>query len=247
MPHAYGYLLDTHDPRDLLFTALKPDAALPRRVDLSETGHMPPVLDQGQLGSCTAHGTLGVFGYAARKTGITDPALSRLQLYYDTRALEGTVDQDAGGQIRDAIKAAAAGVAPETDWPYDIAKFAHKPPKKAVTDAAQNLALTYQRVACDQLHYMSALASGWPIVDGMPVYESMETEQAAQTGVVPMPQPGEQLLGGHCTFTYGYDLDAGVWFCRNSWGDQWGQKGDFTLPLPYVKLKSDAWLITAVS
>ena len=52
---------------------------------------------------------------------------SRLFIYYNERVIEGTVGSDAGAQIRDGIKVVAKqGVPPETDWPYDIAKFAQQ-------------------------------------------------------------------------------------------------------------------------
>ena len=63
---------------------------------------------------------------------------SRLFIYYNERVIEGTVDTDSGAQIRDGIKVVAKqGVPPETDWPYDIAKFADKPPAKAFTRRAE--------------------------------------------------------------------------------------------------------------
>ena len=50
---------------------------------------------------------------------------SRLFLYYNERALEGTVSTDSGAQIRDGIKSVASqGDCPESIWPYDVTKFA---------------------------------------------------------------------------------------------------------------------------
>jgi hypothetical protein len=42
------------------------------------------------------------------------------------------------------------------------------------------------------------LAEGYPFVLGFTVYESFESDTVAQTGIVPMPRSGEQVLGGHC-------------------------------------------------
>jgi hypothetical protein len=53
--------------------------------------HCPPVMDQGELGSCTAHGITGALRYEMKRAGQPDVPLSRLQLYFDERAIEGTV------------------------------------------------------------------------------------------------------------------------------------------------------------
>ena len=69
---------------------------------------------------------------------------SRLFIYYNERVIEGTVDTDSGAQIRDGIKVVnKQGAAAEKDWPYDIAKFAEKPPAKAFADALKDRAVSY--------------------------------------------------------------------------------------------------------
>jgi C1A family cysteine protease len=64
-PHAWlGCRRDARDPRDHRFVpAPSTLAALPAAVDLR--AHCPPVMDQGELGSCTAHGITGALRYAA--------------------------------------------------------------------------------------------------------------------------------------------------------------------------------------
>jgi len=49
------------------------------------------------------------------------------------------------------------------------------------------------------------LASGFPFVFGFAVYESLETEEVIRTGVIPMPQTNERMLGGHAVMAVGYD------------------------------------------
>lgn len=249
--HSYGWVKDQHDPRDLTYSAPAPVIEqLPASVDLSTDAAMPPVWDQGQLGSCTAHGTLACFLWASNKLGVGDPMLSRLMLYYDTRALEGTVGSDSGGQIRDAIKAAAGGVCPESMWPYDIDRFTVQPPPVARQAASANMAISYERVAQDARHMKACLAEGFPIDIGFTVYQSLESPEVASTGIVPMPQAGEQILGGHCVAVVGYDDATRRWKCRNSWGDQWGDRGSFYLPYEFLtdpQLASDFWVVRTVS
>lgn len=252
--HSYGYTFDGIDVRDRdelteasALPPIQPVNALPRIVDMSPSPAMPPVWDQGQLGSCTAHGSLAAYHFVAANSGLTVPMLSRLQLYYCSRAMEGTADQDSGAQIRDVMKVLhTQGVAPESEWPYDITQFAVAPPAQAMTDAPNHESLVYFRVLPSLTRVLNRLSQGFVIVDGMPVYESMETQEVANSGEVPLPEPGEKLLGWHCTATVGYDLDRQVLKKRNSWGTGWGKAGYFEVPFAYLNLMSDRWAIRTV-
>jgi hypothetical protein len=84
---------------------------------------------------------------------------------------------------------------------------------------------------------------------GMPVYESFESDAVAKTGVVPMPKPGEQVLGGQCVVAVGYDNAKRQFIVRNSWGIKWGQHGYCTMPYEYLlnpQLASDFWTLRSV-
>jgi len=247
--HKYGWRKDLPDVRDQYLKLTTP-TTLPAETNVF-VQYNPPVLDQGQLGSCTAHGIGTALQFERMKQGLVPNFTpSRLFIYYAERVIEGTVREDSGAEIRDGIKAIATlGAPPESDWPYNIDKFADKPPKQAYKDALGNKALTYFRVSQNLSIMKSCLAAGYPFVIGFSVYESFESAQVAQDGKVPMPQPDEQLLGGHCVITYGHDDKAGVFRCRNSWGTEWGDNGNFTMPYTYLtnaNLASDFWTIRLV-
>jgi len=90
------------------------------------------------------------------------------------------------------------------------------------------------------------LASGYPFVVGFSVYDSFESRNVAETGTVPMPTNGEQLLGGHAVLCIGYDDSTGRFLLRNSWGSNWGSKGNFTMLYEYLlnnDLSDDFWTI----
>ena len=176
---------------------------------------------------------------------------SRLFIYYNERVMEGTVNEDSGAQIRDGIKSVAQqGDCPETLWPYDITKFAVKPPAQCYQQALKFKALQYQRLSQILNQLKGCLASGYPFVFGFTVYSSFESQQVAQTGHAPMPSPPEASVGGHAVMAVGYD-DSQNWFIvRNSWGVGWGMQGYFTLPYAYLleqNLANDFWTIRIVS
>ncbi len=242
----YGWVPQLPDLRDAQLK-IQAVTSLPSSVDLSSKPDMPPVYDQGQLGSCTGNAIAGAVDYDNHK--ITGKFLtpSRLWIYYQERVIEGTVAEDAGGQIRDGIKSVnQLGVCPETDWPYDIATFAKKPPKKDYTDALKDRALTYEAVTQELFALKSVLASGLPIVFGFTVYESFESQAVATSGVVPMPAPKEKVVGGHAVVLIGYNDAVDRFRVRNSWGTTWGQEGYFEMPYLYVtsaSLASDFWVV----
>ena len=207
--------------------------------------------DQGQLGSCTANAIAAAleFDQTKEKQQVFMP--SRLFIYYNERDMEGTVNEDSGAQIRDGIKSVAQqGDCPETLWPYDITKFAVKPPAQCYQQALKFKALQYQRLSQILNQLKGCLASGYPFVFGFTVYSSFESKQVAQTGHAPMPSPSEASVGGHAVMAVGYD-DSQNWFIvRNSWGIGWGMQGYFTLPYAYLlerNLANDFWTIRIVS
>ena len=183
------------------------------------------------------------------KQGLSDLHPARLQVYYDSRFLEGTVDSDAGAMLRDVLRVLAnTGVAPEELWPYDISKFTQKPTPDVYTAAKQHLAIKYQAVDQTTNAMKSCLAAGFQFVFGFSVYESFESDTVAHSGVVPLPTTNERLLGGHAVRAVGYDdnLYGGVIITANSWGTGWGDKGYFYMPYAYItnpQLSNDFWTI----
>lgn len=250
-----GWVPDVPDHRDYLYGALTgPDVKLdelPPKVDLRDNVAMQfPILDQGNLGSCTANSIAATITYCQNKQANKLHFYpSRLFIYYDERNSEGTVSSDSGAMIRDGIKSVnAIGVCSEDTWPYDIQRFTIKPSPKAYCEALQHQALQYRRIPDNDLNLMKAcLASGFPFVFGFAVYESFESLGVARTGVVPLPKIQESMLGGHAVLAVGYDDSKEQFIIRNSWGDKWGDKGYFYLPYQYLQdqnLSDDFWVIT---
>jgi C1A family cysteine protease len=247
---ALGRIRDLEDFRDFRFTAPAPTPAiaLPPSVDLRP--QLPPIDDQGPLGSCTAWASTAAWRHVLMKEGQPDMPVSALAQYYWTRQMEGTTKVDAGASIRDAIKTMVkTGVAPQDLWPYDPHKFATKPPVTVQREASRHQALTYERVTQSLTQMQTVLFSGYIIVFGFAVYESFESPEVAESGITPMPQPSEAMLGGHAVTMVGYNDEVRRVLCRNQWGQHWGQDGYFEMPYEYVMnsgLSSDFWVVRSV-
>ena len=246
----YGWVPDLPDHRDHVFAAPAPVLlALPPKVDLRSV--CPPVLDQKDLGSCTANAIANahLFDQIKQKAANKFPP-SRLFIYYNERAMEGTISVDAGAMIRDGIKSIGKqGVCPEDLWPYDTTKFAKKPPLKAYKVALNHQAISYQRVVQTASQMKGCLAAGFPFVFGFTVYESFESDAVTKTGKVPMPATGEKVLGGHAVLAVGYDDASQRFIVMNSWSPAWGDKGFCYMPYPYLTdsdLAADFWTVRVV-
>jgi len=247
----FGWVRDIPDQRDFRYEPPPRLArALPPKVDLRDG--FPPCYNQGELGSCTANAISGALQFLESKEGAPAAVMpSRLFIYYNERALEGTVDSDSGAQIRDGIKSVAKrGFCAEDLWPYNIKRFADKPPESCYRAALKDRVSQYLRLDhVSPTPLLTCLASGYPFVFGFSVYESFESQRVADTGAVPLPRLGERVLGGHAVVACGYDLKASRFTVRNSWGGRWGMGGYFTMPVAYLTnafLSADFWTIRRV-
>jgi len=235
--------LDSRDYKYQLTTKTSPNI-----VDLRN--YCSPIENQGNLGSCTGQAIAGAIELLNKRSGKpTD--VSRLFIYYYERLLLGTVNYDSGAYIRDGIKATNHyGASLESHWPYNIKKFKQEPIDEAKSDALNRKVTRYERVI-DFNGCIDALTNGYPVIMGFNVYTSFMSASVAKTGNMPYPNTKrEKLLGGHAVLLVGYNKTKKVFIVRNSWGDNWGDKGYFYMPFDMVikpNMSSDYWIIKSVN
>jgi C1A family cysteine protease len=242
----YGWLPDLPDQRDFSYGVIKPRIAkLPGKVDLRR--RCPPIENQGDIGSCTAHALVAALEFLEIKDNCAFVDLSRLFVYYNERAIEGATAHDSGAFLRDGIKSLAKqGVCPEKDWPYRATQFTKKPAAKCYAAAKQHQITSYHRISSlDQMR--ACLADGFPFVFGFTVYTAFESTAVGKSGVLNLPGPKEKMMGGHAVMAVGYDHAQRRFLIRNSWDTDWGMKGYFTMPYDYLdpdkNLADDFWTI----
>jgi C1A family cysteine protease len=245
----YTWKPDLPDRRDYTFATLAAaknfTPSTPASVDLRKW--CSSVEDQKNLGSCTANALVGVLEINENLNKKKFVDYSRLFLYYNERVLEGSVQEDSGAMLRDGVKTLSKqGVCNELDWPYTVSKFRNKPSAKCYTNALANKITGYYRLYTLS-DMKTALTNNHAFVFGFSVYDSFISDGVTATGVVPMPNNNESLLGGHAVCAVGYNDATQRFLIRNSWGTNWGMQGYFTMPYEYLtdrNLSDDFWTIT---
>lgn len=250
----YGHIAPIPSFKDKLYEnshAILNSVALPPKVDLSPWMN-PVVKDQGQLGACTAFSGSTQREYLSKRFVGTMTQLSPLFLYFVERTIDGDVSEDDGSTLRTTQTALHnIGICPEKDSPYIIANFTHIPTQQDYVDAKKYVTGTYHRLM-NLSDMKNTLNDGFVFQLGFNVYTSFESDATAATGIMTMPNlETEQLLGGHAVCVYGYDDTfsfpgtsmKGALLIRNSWGQAWGNNGNFYMPYPYIsKYVSECWM-----
>ncbi len=146
----FGWLPDLPDSRDFsvskkeILVLLKKPQTVPDKIDLRE--YCSPIVNQGNLGSCTANAASGILEFFCKKAYGAYSPVSRLFIYKATRNLMKTTG-DTGAYIRTTMGALALfGAPPEKYWDYSIDKFDTEPQSFCYSFAQNYQALRYFRL-----------------------------------------------------------------------------------------------------
>lgn len=252
----YGFKKSVPDVNDRKYSEHKKfsiGAPLPTSFDLRS--NMPPVYDQGDLGSCTANATCAAVEYDMKVQNEVVALLSRLFLYFVERKIDGDISQDGGSTLRTAITAVNQyGICNDNLWTYDPSKFALEPPVSAYNEAKLHKGVKSFSLAQNLYELQHCLAVFQrPFVFGFQVYQAFESQEVADNGIMPMPHPRESNLGGHAVCAVKYE--PGYFIIRNSWGENWGlpggglNAGHFKMPEAFIlnpEYCSDFWCVQQI-
>jgi C1A family cysteine protease len=257
--NVFGWLPDYPDNRDYTkdsqeITALiRGKSKQLTKIDLRE--YCSPIVNQGNLGSCTANAASGILEFFQKKAFGSYSPVSRLFVYKATRNLM-KAKGDSGAYIRTTMGALALfGAPPEKFLEYDIESYDNEPKPFCYSFAQNYQALKYFRLdeqgkSEEQIlqSIKETITNQIPAMFGFTVYSSIRD---AMGGKIPFPAKNESVLGGHAVVAVGYDdsmkigTSTGAFIIRNSWGAEWGDKGYGYLPYDYVLngLALDWWAL----
>lgn len=208
-----------------------------RKVDLRQ--FCSPIFDQQKIGSCCAVSLCGALEFLVNKNNQTKHRLSPMFLFYNARKMSDSTDQIDGTLTAHANAAVMAfGICDENLWPYGEDTARAQPAKNAYDAATSFEAVQYARLSSTD-EVKATVSGGLPVMFasdiGMGYFDA-----AARTGR--MPAMGT-IEGGrpcsHAMLIVGYDEDDKTWLVRNSWGEQFGEKG--YLRIPYDLYNRHVW------
>lgn len=213
---------------------------MPRTVDLRSLD--VPIFNQGEEGSCTAHGWCGLLDFIQMKQlraniplgqspelfALKYSPTSRQFFYYNERLLNGDVNSDDGAEISDGPDALQKyGICEESLWPYIAKDEFTMPTPNCYAEAANHKVFNeYQVISLDDIK--QSLVNGYPVVIGL-FLTNNQLESMEQPRIITKPNPGYEIVGGHCVEIIGYDDNNDYVIVRNSWGSSVGTNGYFYL------------------
>jgi hypothetical protein len=239
MNRIFRTVKDSFDVRDHL--AMRSLAPIPAVVSMKSS--LGPVRDQGSSGSCTGQSGAGWLDWlytaftAAFPTKVPGTVeFSALFLYAQERLKNGTFPADSGSDSRTLFQVLnQIGLCLDSADPFVDTAISAMPTAAMDADAAPFKIGAYHRVLFDDglATAKSVLASGYCRTIGIPVYQAIQSDEVAETGILPIPGRNETPIGGHELLVYGYDDTKGWELVRNSWGSAWGIAGDLMIPYGY--------------
>ena len=223
-------------------------AHFPRRVDLRS--FMTSIESQGSSNSCVANAVAGAYEYLLKRHwGEEGYDVSRLFIYFNGR-LEDEYIEDEGARIESVIEGLQRyGACSEATWPFDLDMINEEPSSEAYDEAAHFLIEDVSLVETELDAWKRCLADGYPIIFGLQLYSSFDSHYRRR-GWVPEPSKSEMKRAdhaGHAMLCVGYSDKDKVFIVRNSWGQDWGDKGYCYVPYTYLMNPKynfgDSWII----
>ena len=235
-------LLDHSEEKE--FPAVDREAVAPAAFDLRNVNgknYVGKIKDQGNCGSCVSFGvTATIEGSACYKLG-KDPArfdLSEADLYFCFGPRHGS-NCDTGWIPSQALPHCAnPGIVDEACFPYSD----KDQPCKLCNDAANR---RFRIRSSTFVTGNAAAIKNWvsqhgPVIACFVVYSDFF---AYDSGIYRHVSGSES--GGHCVTIVGYDDAGGYWICKNSWGEDWGERGFFRIA--YGQCRIESWQNAGVS
>lgn len=237
-------------PDDAIRKVAKVHKNLPQKVDLRK--FLTPV--EEQVGnSCVANAFAGAYEYLAKREHGESADVSRLFIYYNARYIADAHTEDAGSQMAHAIDALKEyGACWEEYWANDEGLILEEPHEDAYNQAYNFKIVEAEYIETDLDLWKSTLAEGFPIAFAVNTFQSFD-HASHNRGRVSMPKTSDKVRethGWHAMLCVGYSEPDRMFIVRNSWGEEWGDKGYCYMPYDYVIHNEynghDSWIIKSV-
>lgn len=215
-------------------------------------GKLGDVFDQGRRGTCVAQSFAAMVQYHSGVQVSRQFLYGQYKMIDGSPGEEGTdfytairILSDRGISGNAAWQTVDIGAVRESLWAYNPDYMEHNPsqmppPSERIPALYNSVRIVNfnarQRTAevlvfskaknkmADELRYI--IMRGYPVVVGLPLYESFNNLRSMITGRITLPLPGEELVGYHAMLIVGFDDVNNKFIIRNSWGDAWAAEAN---------------------
>ncbi|MBP1164141.1 MAG: C1 family peptidase [Chryseobacterium culicis] len=202
-------------------SAIAAAATIPSSYSIPNT---PPILNQGQEGSCVAFAT----AYAAASTlehnfkGITNPRSP--EYVYNQIKLSGCPNGTYISRGLNLIK--DQGVCSWNEMPYTDVECSTQPNTTQKSAASTHKFTTWATIDKTNINNVKTLLSmNLPIIIAVTVDGSFDNLSSANNWI--WKSHSGAVRGGHAICVVGYDDAKQAFKVQNSWGTSWGDHGFF--------------------
>lgn len=214
---------------------------------------MPPIVNQGGIGSCTSRSLASLFQELRHRSGFPDDwQPSAMFLHYNARLIENN-----GGKWQDGCSIAGVinslmrqGTCHEKLWPYadSQSRARTNPPHEAYVDAMfHTLDLpswgddnpSYAWMGIEREHDGSFILDNWkrclieqvPFELGIIIHDNLRLVNNTLT--IPTMPVGN--VEGHAVSVVGFDESRSAFQWRNTWGTRYGDGGYAWMPYEFAR------------
>jgi C1A family cysteine protease len=191
---------------------------------------IPPVMNQGKIGSC-----VGCSGYIVAHDAkvVKDDYPSALWIYHNAKRYDAFNGENySGTSINGACDSLVAdGCCSKTQIPYvetEVFEFT----KEALSWANNNKLLKYGKIDINDITTIKTFLQEGSLWLSFNVSSSFYDRKVTQEGIVLLENyDTSKYLGGHAVAIIGWEEINGklFWECRNSWGEFFGKNGNFLI------------------
>jgi len=222
-----------------------------KEKDVDMRAFFTQVKNQGDLGACTAFAVTSIYEYILAKNEVDDSDLSERFLYYNVKSKEDIHD-NKGTSYNDIIQSAGeTGICEEILCPYDTKRYDEKPSETAYNNGLKHKIKKALDVNVKHEDFISALTEGYPVAISLRLFDSFLENKY---GIVNYPTDEEinnpkYEYSRHAMVMVGCDIANKLYIVRNSWGEEFGDKGYCYIPFDYIenpKLCYGAFIITEI-
>jgi C1A family cysteine protease len=217
------------DPRDYQADVIFPaDLSLPDEFDPRKT--LLPIRNQGAQGSCVAMSCASMREIQEKKSAIDFEDYLSPQFVYNNR-----MNQEGEGMYpRDSMNILyKKGILAEEDYPYGKKEKPEQISSEAMAKAANYKVMGYAYVNTIQTMKAAIFRSG-ACAFTVPVYNGGSQMWR------PLKQ-GDVVQGGHAMTAVGWNKEGFI--IRNSWGEEWGDKGYTIFPYSDWGMHGEVWTV----